>query len=377
MSTTDNFEPSGTGVSAGRVLGGRYRLDALIASGGMGEVYRTTRLHIGDEVAVKVLRSELVDNATTRERFQREAQAAARLRHPNAVIIHDFGEEPDGIVYIVMALLDGRSLRQVLDEEGLLEPARVNRQLAQICAVLNEGHKQGIIHRDLKPENIVLLDQPDLGEGRSEQIKLLDFGIAKLLDKALDENNQESRLTKVGTLIGTPSYMSPEQFEGEPVDARTDIYSLGVVLFELLTGQVPFVAKTATGVAIKHVMDAPPRLRTLQPALSEAVEQVVLRALEKKPEARQPTMIALAQEFAAAVGQTGEITPAAKVTPAVSPSAATLTDPSTNVLTQPRDTNKQPRETHLQGRLKSSYDTIVGAAAEPIPVEGEEEKLDT
>ncbi len=376
MSTTDNFEPSGTGVSAGRVLGGRYRLDALIASGGMGEVYRSTRLHIGDEVAVKVLRSELVDNATTRERFQREAQAAARLRHPNAVIIHDFGEEPDGIVYIVMELLDGRSLRQVLDEEGTLEAARVNRLLAQICAVLNEGHKQGIVHRDLKPENIVLLDQPDLGQGKSEQVKLLDFGIAKLLDKALDETDQESRLTKVGTLIGTPSYMSPEQFEGEPVDARTDIYSLGVVLFELLTGQVPFVAKTATGVAIKHVMDAPPRLRTLQPALSEAVEQVVLRALEKKPEARYPTMIALTQAFAAAVGQTGEITPAPKPTPAVSPSAATLTDPSTNVLTQPRKTSEQPRGTQLQGRLKSSYDTIIGAA-EPIPVEGEEEKLDT
>jgi eukaryotic-like serine/threonine-protein kinase len=378
MNTTGNFEQSGTGVSAGRVLGGRYRLDTLIASGGMGEVYRSTRLHIGDEVAVKVLRSELVDNATTRERFQREARAAARLRHPNAVIIHDFGEEPDGVAYIVMELLDGRSLRQVLDEEGMLESARVNRLLAQISAVLNEGHKQGIVHRDLKPENIVLLERPDTGQGREEQVKLLDFGIAKLLDKALEETDQESKLTKVGTLIGTPSYMSPEQFEGEPVDERTDIYSLGVVLFELLTGQVPFVAKTPTGVAIKHVMDPPPRLRDLQPSLSEAVERVVLRALEKKPAMRQPTMPALAQEFAAAVGPTGESASTVdKAAPSISPSAATLTDPSTQVLSSGRDTNRQPRDTHLQGRPKPSYDTVVGAIAEPIPVDSVSERFDT
>ncbi len=368
MSTQANFDSSSTGVSAGRVLGGRYRLDSLLASGGMGEVYRATRLHIGDEVAVKVLRSELVDNAVTRERFQREARAAARLRHPNAVVIHDFGEEADGVAYIVMELLDGRSLRQVLDDEGMLDPVRVYHLLAQMCAVLAEGHKLGIIHRDLKPENVIATER----QGVAEQIKLLDFGIAKLLDKGLDTADRAPELTKVGTFLGTPSYMSPEQCQGEAVDERSDIYSLGVVLYELLTGQLPFTAKTPTGVAIKHVMEAPKPLREQRPDLSEAIECVVLRALEKKPEDRQATAQILAREFAAAVQVS---VPSALLvafshessigTPASSD--PTLLDAAaTQILKPARDTNPQQRATGVQA---PSYDTAVGAVIKPQDVQ--------
>jgi serine/threonine protein kinase/formylglycine-generating enzyme required for sulfatase activity len=282
------------GAQTGRVLGGRYKLEQCIGSGGMGEIYRARRTHIGDTVAVKVLRADVVEDEKSRQRFYREARAAAMLHHPNAVVIHDFGEDADGTAYIVMELLLGRSLRQVLVQEGPIGAFRVYGIIRQASAALDAGHRNGIVHRDIKPDNIILLDSNDA----ADHVKILDFGIAKVLDnKTLDTHSLEQRLTNVGSVIGTPHYMAPEQCQGEEADSRSDIYSLGVVLYELLTGVAPFLAKTPTGVAIKHVTEKPRPLREINPSVPESVERVVLQALEKDPNARPQTALELARAF--------------------------------------------------------------------------------
>ncbi|MGH8553325.1 MAG: serine/threonine-protein kinase, partial [Methylococcales bacterium] len=181
------------GAQVGRMLGGRYQLTQAIGSGGMGEIYRARRTHIGDMVAVKVLRPDLVENEKSRQRFYREARAAAMLHHPNAVVIHDFGEDTDGTAYIVMELLEGRNLRQVLIDQGPVNALRCYGIIRQTCAALDAGHRNGIVHRDIKPDNIYLLDSND----GADHVKILDFGIAKLLDQALDTLSMEQRLTNV------------------------------------------------------------------------------------------------------------------------------------------------------------------------------------
>lgn len=325
------------GQQVGRVLGGRYQLTQVIGSGGMGEIYRARRTHIGDTVAVKVLRADVVENEKSRQRFYREARAAAMLHHPNAVVIHDFGEDTDGTAYIVMELLEGRNLRQVLIDEGSVSALRCYGIIRQTCAALDAGHRNGIIHRDIKPDNIFLLDSND----GADHVKILDFGIAKLRDQALDTLSMEQRLTNVGTVIGTPHYMAPEQCQGEEADARSDIYSLGVVLYELLTGVAPFLAKTPTGVAIKHVTEKPRPLREIQPAVTETIERVVLRALEKEPSVRQQSALELAREFEAAIradGATDTLVRSGEQ-PQVDPGTLPMAkSPKTEVISKPQDT---------------------------------------
>src|SRR5262247_499377 len=301
--STDNNDSTGAratlpisatvGAQSGRLLGGRYKLEQCIGSGGMGEIYRARRMHIGDTVAVKVLRADVVEDEKSRQRFYREARAAAMLHHPNAVVIHDFGEDDDGTAYIVMELLVGRSLRQVLAQEGSINSVRAYGIIRQASAALDAGHRNGIVHRDIKPDNIILLDSND----GADHVKILDFCIAKVLDMAIDTHSLEQRLTNVGAVIGTPHYMAPEQCQGEEADSRSDIYSLGVVLYELLTGVAPFLAKTPTGVAIKHVTEKPRPPREINPSIPEAVERVILHALEKDPNTRPQTALELAREF--------------------------------------------------------------------------------
>jgi|GEM_PF-3196421 len=271
----------------GRVIDDKYRIDAEIGAGGMATIYRATRLHIGDVVAVKVLHSELLRDTQFTERFRREAQAAARLKHPNAVAIYDFGVSSDGVIYLVMELVEGRNLRAIIREQGPVPVPLAAEIVRQVCAALTEAHRQNIVHRDIKPANIAVEDSPD-----GPRVKVLDFGIASLRGGATMAN-----LTQTGAVMGTPAYMSPEQCLGEELDGRSDIYSLGVVLFEMLCGVVPFNSPTATAVVMQHVQHAPPPLRVLNVSISPAVEAVVLRALAKRREERFQT----AREFADAL----------------------------------------------------------------------------
>lgn len=358
-------------VNAGRVLGGRYQLDAAIGSGGMGDIYRARRLHIGDTVAVKVLRPEVVDNAQSRQRFYREARAAAMLHHPNAVVIHDFGEDSDGTAYIVMELLEGQSLRHVLVEEGTIAPDRALEIVKQSCAALEAAHRGGIVHRDIKPDNIMLVD----AHSGADHVKILDFGIAKLRDKALDTLSLEKNLTNVGTVIGTPHYMSPEQCQGDPADARSDIYSLGVVVYEMLTGVTPFMAKTPTGVAIKHVTEPPKPLSELRPEVPPAIERVVLKALAKNPDARQQSALSFAQEFAVALkgeGATSEFNTSSERAPVLPPESPapvgdTVRFPSKEDVADAATSKLEPKGFETQISVPEKTDALRKPAEEAPP----------
>lgn len=275
----------------GRIIEGKYRLDSLIGSGGMGAVYQATRLLIGDEVAIKILHTDRVVDPHAAERFRREAQAAARLKHPNAVSIYDFGVSSDGLQYLVMELIEGQSLREVTKQQGILSAAFAAEVILQVCAALDEAHRQHIVHRDIKPDNIILNSTPT-----GLRVKVLDFGIAKLRD------DTASHLTQTGSVMGTPHYMSPEQCLGEELDNRADIYSVGVVLYEMLCGRVPFNSPISTAVVVQHVNQPPPPPQSLNASVSPAMATAVLRALEKSREARPQNAGAFGREVFAAVG---------------------------------------------------------------------------
>jgi eukaryotic-like serine/threonine-protein kinase len=272
----------------GALLDDKYRIEKKIGQGGMGTVYRATHVHMDSSVSVKVLHPHLSSDATALQRFRREARAAAQIRHPNAVAVTDFGVTRDtGLAYLVMEFLEGVELRDrikssPLGYDGILDIVR------QICAAVRAAHSKGIIHRDLKPENIWLLEDED----GVERVKVLDFGIAKLR-----AGSGDGTLTQEGTIVGTPYYMSPEQCAGEELDARSDIYSLGIIIYEMLAGDVPFRAATPMGIVVKHLMESPRRLDELRPGIPVGVQEVVMRALAKKKEDRQESALALALEL--------------------------------------------------------------------------------
>lgn len=282
----------------GRVLDSKYELGARLGEGGMGAVYRARRLHIGDEVAVKVLHQQFVRQSGGVERFRREARSAALIRHANVVAIHDFSEAggEDASAYIVMELVRGTSLRDLLRQEGKLDPERAVALMRDICAGVGVAHRQGIVHRDLKPDNVIVVP-PDV-EGEPEMAKVLDFGLAKLRD-----GSAELSLTQTGAVMGTPYYMSPEQWRGESLDARSDVYSLGAMLYEMLTASPPFDSISAAGLMVKHLNEAPPSLEpNLQ--ISPALETVCRRALSKTPQERQADAAVLSRELQAALATT-------------------------------------------------------------------------
>jgi serine/threonine protein kinase len=284
-----SLSPSGS--LTGRTLDEKYYLESKLGVGGMGTVYRAGRLLIGDWVAVKVLHQDQMADPRAVERFRREAQIAARLNHPNVVTAYDFGVTSEGQSYLVMDLAEGESLGSLIERQGTLAEADAAEIIRQVCAALDEAHRQGVVHRDIKPQNIIVQTIPE-----GLRVKVLDFGVAASRDVAA------IKLTRTGSVVGTPQYMSPEHCLGEELDGRSDIYSLGIVLFEMLTGVVPFDSPTPTAIVIKHVNDQPPPPRALNPNISPSVESVALRALEKRRDARPQTAGEMAKELIAAAG---------------------------------------------------------------------------
>jgi serine/threonine-protein kinase len=267
----------------GTTVDGRYQIDRKIGEGGMGMVYLATHAMIGNRCALKVLRGELSGEGEVAERFIQEARAAAAIGNDHIIQITDFGQLPDGSAYFVMEFLDGKALHDVIEENPQMPVERVLDVVIQCCEALTAAHSSDIVHRDLKPDNIFLVKKGHV----TDFVKILDFGIAKV---ASGETGK--RLTKTGMIFGTPQYMSPEQAAGTGVDARTDIYALGIIMYEMLCGHVPFEADTFMGVLTKHLYEEPIPPRRLVPPVDvdQNLEAVLLKAIAKKPERRYQSM---------------------------------------------------------------------------------------
>lgn len=276
----------------GHTLDDKYRLEERLGVGGMGTVYRARHLLIDRPVAIKVLNQRFVEDEAARTRFRREARAAGRLQHVNAVTVTDFGDSPDGYVYIVMELLEGRNLRDVLAKEAPLDVARSVSLMLQVSAAVAAAHEAGIIHRDLKPANIFIVQRAEV----PALVKVLDFGIAKLAAESFEDDDPQT-LTQVGAMIGTPRYMSPEQCDGAELTPAADVYSLGVILYEMLAGTVPFSGSTPLAIAMKHTSELPRSPREFVSTIPPALEQLVLHALEKDPKNRPADAEAFRQEL--------------------------------------------------------------------------------
>jgi serine/threonine protein kinase len=264
---------------------GKFEILAVLGKGGMATVYRARQTDLKREVAIKVMKASLAESEDFLVRFRREAELVARLEHPNIITIYDYGQEGE-TVYIAMRLLPGGSLSDRLRKHGALAPQETLRITKQIASALALAHARGIIHRDLKPQN-VLFDSAD-------NAVLTDFGIAKV-------DSSSTQLTGTGIAIGTPSYMSPEQWRGEPVDLRIDIYALGLMIFEMLSGQLPFIGDTPASLMFKHLTEPPPRLTRLRKDLPVQVEAVIFRALAKNREERYGSAQELAEDLEAAL----------------------------------------------------------------------------
>ena len=276
---------------------GKYRLDAMLGEGGMGVVYRATNQSTGRPVAIKLLRDQLVPDTTARKRFQREARAAASLRHPNVVDVLDLGTSDDGAAFLVLELLQGESLGQLLERHGRLTVEHTLALLMPIMDALVAAHEAGFAHRDLKPDNIVL----DRGRDGNVTPKLLDFGLAKpmLAEKA-------TQLTQTGSVFGTPGYMSPEQAQGvQGQDDVFDRWAVGVILFECLTGEMPFDAHTAALLMKKILSERAPKVRDVNPEIPVAVAKAVDRALEQRLSKRYASMAEFVEALDKAIEKSG------------------------------------------------------------------------
>jgi serine/threonine-protein kinase len=277
--------PAPVDALEGTLLLDRYRILERLGAGGMGVVYLAEHVTIRKRCAIKVLSDEFANKPDIVDRFLQEARAASMIAHENVVEITDFGQTPSGSVFFVMEMLHGEDLSATIQREGALPWERVRPMMMQICRALQAAHDSGIIHRDMKPENCFRVER----SGTKDFIKVLDFGIAKVTS----DETEGKGLTKTGMIFGTPEYMSPEQAQGQRVDHRADIYAVGVILYELLTGQTPFTADTFMGVLSKHMFEVPPSPSAVAPEgvkIPRPVEAVILKALQKDPNHRFSSM---------------------------------------------------------------------------------------
>jgi eukaryotic-like serine/threonine-protein kinase len=278
----------------GREIAGRYRIQSKIGEGGMGAVYKAEQMSLKRAVAIKLLRSDVSGSPLLLRRFNAEAEAVAKLSHPNSVNIYDFGQDSDGTLFIAMEFIEGRSLRAVIQSEAPLPLARALTIASQVAASLADAHSHSIIHRDLKPDNVMLQSR-----GRARDIvRVLDFGIAKLRD---DQRATQQAMTQAGDMLGTPQYMAPEQIRGDAIDGRTDIYAMGCMIYEMITGRLPFEGATIMALLSKHLTEqpVPPSQRRPDLAITPHVDQLVMAAMAKDVRQRPATMEQFGEQIAA------------------------------------------------------------------------------
>jgi serine/threonine-protein kinase len=334
----------------GQTLADKYRIEELINEGGMGAVYRATHVLMDKTVAVKVLHPALAADDKIVARFSREARAASRISHPHALSVTDFGEDKGGVVFLVMEYLNGETLKEVIRKEGPMPLPRTVEIIRQVCGALEAAHSEGVVHRDLKSDNIMLIDV-----GGGDWAKVLDFGIAKITEKV----GQDPALTAPNLIIGTPQYMSPEQCsQAAEIDSRSDIYSLGVILYELLIGHVPFTGESPTAIMMKHLQEPPPSVLEERKDLPASVGRVVTRAMAKRPEDRYQTVSELTEDFTAAAADK----PAAAAASTTGPASS---DRSTNRIVVPTGSNEAPRSTASEDHDEA---TVVRPRPEPEQV---------